>query len=669
MPQKIPKAWVFTYKVLPLHNQIKAVPEFFVKLQYKAYSMKYCKPALFFIISLCLFIGCVNKSPVPESMIISKNNSILRDSINKLESLVNAKKASDNQLAKVYAKRALSLALQVNTEDALAQSFLILGIAYKNFNNDSSFIFYSKALKIVERFNLERIKPKLIYNLAMIYLAASDHKSSIIYLDSAINVANRVKDFELLSNGYNALGSVKLSLMDTLESKVLFDSAYNIARRHNLSRQLGVAIASLSIFEPNPSTCLQMRQNAIWNLKKTPGNEEEIALIHINIGMNSTNPDSAIAHYESAILVANSGNSPEVEIAAYNNLTYSLIDKNDFKQAENCLTLHAIPLAKKLENYEWLSSLYDSYADVMLAAGKMNQAFAHERTALKMRIKADRKQASDQVRLLAALLDVKNKELRIQTNERELQKKEYKVQLIIYLFSISLMLLFLTIFLYNWKIQRNKIEFQSSLLNSAKRLIDIEENMKGRVAMELHDLTSPFYTVMLQQIEKAKIGDSKIEDNLKSRLSTMTESIRQISHRMNNNFIGQLSLTELVKGLCEDLQSTSAVPIHCKIQLKGIITTSEETIHIYRIVQELLTNAIKYVTFGEVKLSLLEESGMFLILYQDSGPGFDAKNIRNKGLGIMNIFERSKIINGKAVLTTFPDKGTKWNIEIPHKEV
>ena len=174
---------------------------------------------------------------------------------------------------------------------------------------------------------------------------------------------------------------------------------------------------------------------------------------------------------------------------------------------------------------------------------------------------------------------------------------------------------------------------------------------------------------MLQQIEHAQIQDSKIEKNLKSRLTNMTESIRQISHRMDNNFIGQLSISELVHGLCTDLQSTTPIPIHCKIQLREINPTIEETIHIYRIIQELLTNAIKYVTFGEVKISLLEESGMFIILYQDSGPGFDESKIGNKGLGITNIFERSRIVNGKAVLIAFPDKGTKWNIEIPHADI
>jgi len=62
-----------------------------------------------------LFNGCINESPTPEALIISKENLILYDSINKLDSLVNANKALDHPLCELYAKRAMSLAFQMNT--------------------------------------------------------------------------------------------------------------------------------------------------------------------------------------------------------------------------------------------------------------------------------------------------------------------------------------------------------------------------------------------------------------------------------------------------------------------------------------------------------------------------------------------------------------------------
>ena len=53
--------------------------------------------------------------------------------------------------------------------------------------------------------------------------------------------------------------------------------------------------------------------------------------------------------------------------------------------------------------------------------------------------------------------------------------------------------------------------------------------------------------------------------------------------------------------------------------------------------------------------------------YSDNGKGFDTKEIKNLGMGIMNIFERAKLLGGKAKLTSSPGNGTKWEILIPLK--
>ena len=592
----------------------------------------------------------------------------MMDSINKLDSLVNAKKISNNHQATIYAKMALSIALRMNSEKLLARAYLMMGVPYFNNNKDSSFFYYSNALKVAERYNLDEIKPRIYYSLAMIYSAASDLKMAVIFLDSSIIISQKVKNYSSLSNTYNVLGNLKSDMLDSIDAKAMYDSAYNIANRHNLLKQKGIAMASLSRFETDQASYV-LQKKAIQILEKQSGNEEEIASILSNLGLRSSNPDTAIKYYKSAIRFAQSGNCSELEIASYNNLAYSCLDKKDFKEAEMCLVNHAIPIATRIGNYDWLSTLYDSYTDVLIAEKKMVEGLSYARKALNYRVLADKKMASDQVLLLAALLDVKNKELRIQTNEKELEKKENKIQMVTLWFSISLLGVLIVLFFIIWTSQRNRIKFRTEQFESAKRLIESEENMKGRVSMELHDLATPFYTTMRQHIEEAHIKDHKIEKQLKDKLSIMTTNIRQISHRMNNNFIEQLNIAELVKGLCEDLNGSTNIPIHCDIGQENFNFSGEETIHIYRIIQEILTNAVKHVSFGEISLSLSEEAGMLFILYNDTGSGFDDKTYFKKGLGIVNIFERAKIIGGKAVLITAVGNGTKWNISIPLKKV
>jgi len=629
-------------------------------------AMKYTGLFVILVIGIWIITGCGKNASTPAASSYPVKDKTRMDSIIVLDSMVNATKTSNNIQALAYSKMAMKIALKLNSEEALARACIIQGIAYNNHNNDSSFGFYSAALKIATRNNFGALKPGIFFYLAMIYRAASDSKMAVVFLDSSIFYAKKFQDYQILSYACNEMGNLKFDLEDTLDARIWYDSAYEIGKKA-LPGQMGIALASLSRFEKNNAKAEEMQKMAIAHLQKQPGNEEAIAIILINLALRSQNPDTAILYFQTAIKIAHGGNSTAAEIAGYNNLAYSFLDKKDFVNAERCLIDNAIPLAEKTKNYDWLATTYDSYADVLEAENKTGAALKYERKALKTRIMADKKQAGNQVRLLAALLDVRNKELRIQTNEKELQKKEYKIQLILFWFSLSFLILLVIILLVIWRLQRTKIKFQTNLLVTAKKLIELEENLKGRVAMELHDLTSPFYFTMLQQIENAHIHDSQIKQDLQTNVTGMASKIRSISHRMNSDFIGQLTLRELVEGLCEDLRGTTTVPIHCTIEHDDFNLSKEVKIHVYRIVQELLTNAIKYVTAGEVKLSLSEEVGMVFILYQDTGPGFDVQAVASKSLGLMNIFERAKIIHGKAVLNSNPGNGTQWNITIPNK--
>jgi signal transduction histidine kinase len=555
----------------------------------------------------------------------------------------------------------------MNSSEALAKAYLLIGNAYFNYYNDSSYINYLKALKIADKFDLKNIKSKILYNMAMVYRAAFDTRMSIIYLDSAIVLSQKLKNYTLLSDAYNVLGNIKYSMLDTVDARRLYDSAYNIADRNASARQMGVAMASLSRFEKDPARSSEMQRKAIEFLKKQHGNEEEIASILSNLGVQNSNPDTAIKYYLSSIQYAQMANSFEVEIGTYNNLAYGYMDKKNLLSAETCLVEHAIPLAEKDKSYDWLSTLYDSYTDVLVAEKKIGEALIYSRKALNTRLVADKKQAADQVRLLTALLDLKSREVKIKDDEIVIQDEKVKRKQAFFWYSIVTLLLIIVLFVVLWKSQKSNIRHQKEQLASAKKLIESEENMKSRVSMELHDLVSPFYISVSQQIEKARIKDPNIAKDLKERITNMTENIRQISHRMSISFIEELTLSELVTELCENFKRISNIPIHCMIDDKDLHLSKEETIHTYRIAQELLTNALKYVTFGEISIRLFEEEGRFYLLYKDTGGGFDVRTVNKKGLGIMNIYERSKIINGKVALITEPGKGTKWNIIIPLK--
>jgi two-component sensor histidine kinase len=616
------------------------------------------------MLSLAL-VNCGNKKQMNVHSTANVNTKILSDSLERLDSLINKIKTTNHSKTLIYSNKALSLAYRIHSDEALSKAFLLKGISYFKYENDSSYFYYSEALKTADRSGLMKIKPDLYYALAMFYRDANDNKMAAVYLDSSIYSARFIRDYHTISTAFNALGNLKYDVSDTMNSRRMYDSAYKIAIEYDLSKEKGTAIASLARFEKDINEGNELRKKAIAILKSKQGNEEQIASVLVNLGLKTVLPDTAIKYFTTSIQLAHSGNFSEIEIAAYNGLAYSYLDKHEPNKSEACLINYAIPLAEKTENLRWLSILYDSYSDVLKAKNDIIKALDYEHKALKIRTNADKQKAAEQVRLLSALLDAKGQELKIQNNEKELQKKESRIEMIIFSFSVLFLFAILIFLLIVWKLQRKRIKDQKLLIESGKKLISLEENLKGKVSMELHALVTPFYNLMWETIDKIRFTDPSVKMKLHDDLSIMSGKLRKISHLLDNSYIEKRTIDDLISSYCQDLLPYSPVKIHFNAIGIDFQLSNEQKIHVYRIIQELLANAIKYVAPGKVNLSISKVESSFFIFYEDDGPGFIFNEKKENGLGLMNIMERARIIDGRATLTSEPGKGTKWRIVIP----
>lgn len=587
------------------------------------------------------------------------NTKILRDSLQKLYLLVNDLKVSNNSQALVYAKEYKALAMKVNTADLLINADYLLGIAFKKFNNDSSYIYLRKAQQLADNSGLVDKKPTIIYNIAMLYKAAQDYKMAIVLLDSCIYYATKTRNSLILSEAYNAIGNIQYDSQEKANANKMYDSAYQVAKQHNHYKQMGVALGNLAKFEKTVPNFIRKEKEAIQLLKKDKGIEEEVALILINIGYSQTNPDSALYYFSSALALAKDRNLAETEMGAYNNMAYSYLDKGDVANAENCLINHAIPLAQKLDNNDWMSTLYDTYADVLSARGGYKEAMTWQKKALKERGKADKKQAFEQVRLLAALLDLTNKEREILVQKNKLQTTRlWLVASVLIIIGVIVVLL--------WLQQRNRMKLHQQQISSARQIIEMEESEKGRTARELHDITGQLVMGITGEIENLDLPDSQVKEEIKGKIKELGKSIRLISHRMNRAMMEHFSFEELIVGQCEDVQRLTGIPIRAEMPTEPLNLPREVVSHLYRIVQELLTNAGKYVKDGQVVVRISTQNNELRLVYSDTGQGFDVKSLKSDSMGLSNIHERTKLLGGKAKVDSAIGKGTSWEISIPY---
>jgi two-component system, NarL family, sensor kinase len=85
---------------------------------------------------------------------------------------------------------------------------------------------------------------------------------------------------------------------------------------------------------------------------------------------------------------------------------------------------------------------------------------------------------------------------------------------------------------------------------------------------------------------------------------------------------------------------------------------------IYRIVQEQLTNIIKYAKASIVDVKLEHVKGMVQLLINDNGVGFDTSQKTN-GIGLTNMRSRAAILGGNVEIESLLNKGTTVTVQFP----
>jgi len=93
----------------------------------------------------------------------------------------------------------------------------------------------------------------------------------------------------------------------------------------------------------------------------------------------------------------------------------------------------------------------------------------------------------------------------------------------------------------------------------------------------------------------------------------------------------------------------------------------EKEIHIFRMIQEIIHNAIKHAKAKNLQIGLSEEDRSLLLLAKDDGIGFDVEKEKKKsrGLGLKSLESRCEILNGVISIESRPGFGTNFFVKIP----
>jgi two-component system sensor histidine kinase ComP len=205
----------------------------------------------------------------------------------------------------------------------------------------------------------------------------------------------------------------------------------------------------------------------------------------------------------------------------------------------------------------------------------------------------------------------------------------------------------------------------------SRLMFSLSEKERANLSIDLHDSVLQEQLQLLREIEKikGKVSDISIKNDLidlKERMLDNIHLIRETCNELRPPFLSELGIIQSIQNLIEQTKLRSDFILKSELDHSIQMMDKEYELTLYRVVQELLNNAMKHSLASEVTVSLRKHNQSLSLIYHDNGIGIDMTQLNDsfKTMGIFGIKERVKSIGGTIDIDSAPGKGTQVFIEI-----
>lgn len=214
------------------------------------------------------------------------------------------------------------------------------------------------------------------------------------------------------------------------------------------------------------------------------------------------------------------------------------------------------------------------------------------------------------------------------------------------------------------RLQWKEMQQQQELM-LANAMLEGEEQERRRLARDLHDgLGGALAGIKIKLSGQEKKEKTPQLNEVIRQLEDSINELRRIARNMMPENLQKAGLETALRDLCESLPGDdTSIEFHA-FGLQQAIPLNVQA-NIYRIVQELLSNAVRHAAASKIIVQCSLNGNIFLITVEDNGRGFDMNTMTEaEGIGFQNIRNRVKYLNGYIDIDSVPGEGTTINIEL-----
>lgn len=541
-------------------------------------------------------------------------------------------------LALDMCKRSESIFTRLNSMTGLADVFNRTGMVYNlQGQYPQALENFTKSLKIRQQLNQkERIAP-LVENIGMVYFRQEDYKLALDYFNESY------KDYLEQNNTASA-------------SKILVNigAAYN--RLKMPEQALEAHKKSLEYFEKtNDVIGMGIANNNIGN-------------VHKEIKEYKT----ALVYYDKSLVIKKKMNDKRGTAVSLKNIAETYLNLNNLEKAKEYID-QSIKIAEEIGAKEQMKDAYDILVKIYEKTKDFKNALSFEKKMASVRDSLFSTDKTLQISRMRAMYETEKA-------ERETEKKDAAIALLNkesevkaseqnFLVGVVISLLCISILIYFQFTQKKK---SHTLLAEKNEVIGKALSERETLLREIHhrvknnlQIISSLLNLQSKSMEDKASQAAVVES--RNRVKSMSMIHEQL---YQEDALSGVSMPEYIQHLVESLAHSYGADserIEWKLDSEAIVLDVDTAIPLGLILNELLTNALKYAFTenheGQISVSLKRSAEKLLLVVADTGKGIDAKQDKSKNsFGLNLVSSLSKKL--RAEMNIIQSNGTRIELTI-----
>jgi signal transduction histidine kinase len=567
------------------------------------------------------------------------------------------------------------LQLSINASDSIgiARSYNYMGDSYENSKRDSAYYYYHKAERLYRLINKNEMAGKMLFNKSYLLFFEGNYIESEIIVSKALQLLIDSRDYQLVFSNYNLIASdfekleeykdalkyylLAQEILNELEKE---DNDFDIKNNYKVSLSVNIASVYEKQFQYSKAEN-ELESVLTKDLKeKWP---KDYATVIGNLGYIKTKLGQlkeGEAMMKEALSLSRKNGVESSIVYKLHNLGKYYVDTKDTLQAIRYLK-ESLQLAEKLKSTD------DVKINLQLLStiDKANTSYYDKRyiTVSDSLTKVQRKNRNKYARIEyeTAVVEDANKELS--------SKNLYLI------FGVVILVAALGVryvigqrkeIAHRKQLQAAELELFDLMRSSQVALNSAREEEQNRISRELHDnVMNKLYGTRLQlgMLNSPSIPDVEVKRLEQiDVLQTIEQDIRAISHDLHTDVVAShFDYPFLLVQCVQQLSVTTQTNLHldCAAGIDWESVSGLVKITLYRMVQEALSNVVKYAAATDCHITISQpDASTLLLTVRDTGKGFDVATT-SSGIGLKNMRDRARLIKADFLIESIIGHGTR----------